>query len=260
MTLIQSWMDSLSVLKPKNLQLFLMVTLKSILEAYKLMFKYFWWVLLLQLVCYMQIGTAYFMRAFFIAAGLQSLLFFMICAATRPSIVKKNCAYFRSQLFSFLCYMGFLAGIAGIVFVLKLSLPTLFYVLFYTCVPFFILFFLDSEKNIKSYFLSMWYALKMILFNLPLIACAYVALFIFNESLIWIVDLLMSFLNQGIVMLVSNFRVLRPALFFLFSVTGGLQALVSQGILFMPVGICLYANIYIKRLHDQFELYYKQPQ
>jgi hypothetical protein len=256
MTLVQSWIDSLGVLKPKNLQLFLMVTLKSIVEAYKLMFNYFWWVLIIQLICYAQVSV----QTFLIATALQPLLLFMICAATRPSIVKKNCAYFRSQLFSFLCYMGLLAGIAGIVFVLNVSMPTLFYVLFYIWVPFFIFFFLDSEKNIKGYFLSMWYALKMILFNLPLIVCAYAVLLIFNESLIWIVDLLMSLLNQGIVMLVSYFRVLRPTLFFFFSVTGGLQALVSQGILFMPVGICLYANIYIKRLHDQFELYYKQPQ
>jgi len=28
----------------------------------------------------------------------------------------------------------------------------------------------------------------------------------------------------------------------------------------MPIGVCTYTNIYIKRLHDQFDLYFKQPQ
>jgi hypothetical protein len=31
-------------------------------------------------------------------------------------------------------------------------------------------------------------------------------------------------------------------------------------ILLLPIGICTYANIYIKKLHDQFDLYIKQPQ
>lgn len=261
MTLVQSWIDSLSLLKPKNLQLFLMVTLKSILETYKLMFKYFWWVLIIQLICYIYLSIQSF---FMVAVVLQSLLFFMICAITRPSIVKKNCAYLRTQFFPYLCYAGLIAGLSVIIFLCKVSMPASFYVLFYTWIPFFILFFLDSDKSIKSYFLSMWYALKMIFFNLPLIVCAYAVLFLFNGAFTWIAEwiaeLLSSLAYQGLMSLVSNFTSLKSIVLILFSVIGGLHYFILQGVLFLPISICLYANIYIKRLHDQFELYYKQPQ
>ena len=52
MTLVQSWIDSLTLLKPKNAQLFIMVTLKSIIETYKVMFWYWGWVIILMVLCY----------------------------------------------------------------------------------------------------------------------------------------------------------------------------------------------------------------
>jgi hypothetical protein len=29
--------------------------------------------------------------------------------------------------------------------------------------------------------------------------------------------------------------------------------------LLLPIGVCFYANIYIKKLHDQFDLYFQSP-
>lgn len=31
------------------------------------------------------------------------------------------------------------------------------------------------------------------------------------------------------------------------------------GAFLLPITVCTYANIYIKKLHDQFDLYHKQP-
>ena len=117
MTLFQSWADSLTLLKPKHLQLFVMVTIKSVVEAYKLYFKYFWW-LLLTLPIFLFItpdvaaawkyndiqSLAQYATLLGVAASLYGLLFLAACFATRPSILQKDCAYFRSQFKKILLY------------------------------------------------------------------------------------------------------------------------------------------------------------
>lgn len=50
MHLLNAWKESLSILKPANLKLFLLVTLKSILYVYELMFKKFWSLLLILII------------------------------------------------------------------------------------------------------------------------------------------------------------------------------------------------------------------
>src|SRR5260221_7807584 len=112
MTLVQSWIDSLTLLKPKNAHLFIMVTIKSIIEAYKLLFKYFWWAYVLFVgSCIVQFfiplvtewpitrdvnATLFdhiYAGSLFIVPGLLSfIVFFATCFATRPSVMNKNCA------------------------------------------------------------------------------------------------------------------------------------------------------------------------
>src|SRR5579872_3199647 len=113
MTLLQSWADSLTLLKPKNLQLFVMVTIKSIVEAYKLYFKYFWWLLLVMplflfvapdFVVAHYVAThndsvtlAYYLTLLGIATSLYGILFLAACFLTRPSILQKDCSYLRTE-------------------------------------------------------------------------------------------------------------------------------------------------------------------
>jgi hypothetical protein len=231
MTLVQSWIDSLTLLKPKNAQLFIMVTLKSIIEAYKLMFKYWWWAIVLMVGC--DIAPLFFpaLAPAFIEGSwrgemvdasrwLYQLLFFATCVATRPSVMKKDCAYFRSQMYAFLYIIIFLALMP------KLFWPTALSPLYI----FLVLFFLDSPKAPKNFFLSMWYALKMIIFNYPLLAIMgivfYVPVWLYYSSPIWLAPLAKNVLAA----------------------------------LLLPIGVCTYANIYIKKLHDQFDLYFPQAQ
>lgn len=261
MTLVQSWIDSLQLLKPKNLQLFALVTLKSIIEAYKLLFKYFWWLIVLQLLCY-KFGL--FGSYFFVVmiAVIQNLLFFMICAITRPSIGKKDCAYFRSQLYPFAYFAAFWTLLIAIGYFLGIVVPEgaeLLPVFVWTV--FSMLFFLDAEKSVKSFCVSLWYALKMILFNLPIVLCMYFAIYIFNASVVWLVGLLMDAIYQGLLMLGMKWIWMKDIVRWIVhhSVLLILQyALVP--LLLLPIGICTYANIYIKKLHDQFDLYFTQPQ
>lgn len=247
MTLLQSWADSLTLLKPKNLQLFVMVTIKSIIEAYSLYVKYFWW-LLLAMPLFLFIAPdlaaswqnndtqnlARYATLVGMAASLYGILFLAACFATRPSILQKDCAYFRTQFKKIILY--WLAWGALRVVLIKYAVPfgrILFSVGSVSlCSPaliFFVLFFADSDGGLKNIFVSMWNSVKMIIYNFPLIC---------------VINLLFSV------------SVLFFSYFFYISTL--MQIMI--GALLMPIGVCTYANIYIKKLHDQFDLYFKQLQ
>lgn len=233
MTLVQSWVDSLTLLKPKNLQLFIMVTIKSIKETYVLMFYYWSWLMVVLVLCYSL--PLFFPKLFFSKLELAvgdigvsgyiplisrwgyQVLIFATCLATRPSMMQKNCAYFRSQMISFLYIALFLCAIPLSIWPSALSPWSIFLILF----------FLDSAKGPKNFLLSMWYALKMIIFNYPLMVCVGICFY------------------MPVVLLNS--------IFFIPLMVHNIVA-----VLLLPVGICTYANIYIKKVHDQFDLYFKQ--
>ena len=252
MTLVQAWIDSVQLLRPKNFKLFIMVTLKSIIEAYKLLFKYFWWLILLLLIFYgCVIGNLYF---FALIVVIQSLLFFMVCSITRPSVAKKNCAYFRSQLYPFMYIIIFQLVLGGISYfipdALMISVKSLTSFLYFPWLTLLILFFLDSEKNIKKFFISMWHAVKMIVFNFPIIVCFYIAIYVFDIGILWFFEKCVELLFQLFIWVGVRSRMLLY-INYLMGITPSLL---------LPIGICTYANIYIKKLHDQFDLYVKQPQ
>lgn len=241
MTLVQAWIDSVQLLKPKNFKLFVMVTIKSIIEAYKLLFKYFWlevsafiaitvffaWIapslptLMSQFetVSYESIYWSYGVMSYL----LYGFLFLGVCFITRPSIDKKDGGYIRAQYKKIILYFFIIAF-------LGMSLLSAWSV-------FLVLFFLDSRGGPKNFLLSMWYALKMIIFNYPLLAVIGIIL----HLPIWLIHVICVYkYNQMLVLSVVLYNFI--------------------GILFLPIGICTYANIYIKKLHDQFDLYIKQPQ
>jgi hypothetical protein len=248
MTLLQSWADSLTLPKPKNLQLFVMVTIKSIIEAYKLYFKYFWW-LLLAMPLFLFVAPdfvvahfvkthndaqtlAYYLTLLGVAASLYGLLFLAACFLTRPSILQKDCSYLRTEFKKIIVYW-FLWG--------TLRVLLMKYTLYWKIVPlsnvslyspeliFFVLFFADSDGGVKNIFRSFWNMLKMLIYNFPLllivVVCFSFPTVLFNR-IIYVSPLMKLII----------------------------------GSLLMPIGVCTYANIYIKRLHDQFDLYFKQPQ
>jgi hypothetical protein len=244
MTLIQAWCNSLGLLKPKNAQLFAMVTLKSIIESYKLLFKYFWWAFALIIGCYVTwlwhitrfgpIDSIITDSAGFVTRWLFQFLLFAACLATRPSIAKKNCAYFRSYMFSFLYIALYLLVFPWYAW------PTAFssYDIFLT------LFFLDSARGPKSFLLSLWYALKMTVYNFPLLI---VVGFLFSLPAYF-------YSMMTIVLSAPDGKMMAQTLEYMFIGKSIFSLLV------MPVGVCTFANIYIQKLHDQFDLYVKQPQ
>ncbi len=246
MTLVQAWIDSLQLLEPKNLQPFAMATLKSTIQAYKLMFKYFWWLIALQLICF--IPSFLGIGSFFIAMGLYQLLFFMVCIIARPSIVKKDFAYFWSQLYCFIYFI--------LLLLVNSSVESVFasiggkFLPFSAWTVFTILFFLDSEKNVRNFFLSAWHALKMIIFNFPLILCLHIVLWLFTAVIFSLVNLI----TIGTVAFGMSVNISIESFFYV-----GLVYVIIM-VLLLPISVCPYANIYIKKLHDQFELYTEQSE
>jgi len=92
-----------------------------------------------------------------------------------------------------------------------------------------VLFFADSTGGLQNLFLSMWHAAKMILFNFPLLA-------------------IMGIVFHLPVFILNKYIFISPLMHHII------------GTLLLPIGVCTYANIYIKKLHDQFDLYVTQPQ
>jgi hypothetical protein len=237
MTLIQSWADSLTLLKPKNLQLFVMVTIKSIIEAYKLYFRYFWWVIHLMVVealfpYYFQLpeyalyNSSYNHVFFFISCWLYELLFLVACFSTRPSILQKDSAYFWFQLKRIALFWIFVP-------IFSWSSAT-YYGYIFT-----VLFFADSEGGPKSFLLSLWNAIKMVVFNLPLMMIL--------GGVVYLIGWLGG---RGLEQLMVAYGMsVYPQFFLLFNILGALL---------LPIGVCLYTNIYIKKLHDQFDLYFNK--
>jgi len=239
MTLIQSWVDSLTLFKPKNFQLFAMVTIKSIMQAYKILLYYFWWVMLLIAICavaprFIQLhdyafANVQYKNLFFVTScWLFELFFLAACFSTRPSILQKDSQYFIAQFKKIILFWIFMPLFSWS--------SAAYYGYIFT-----VLFFADSEGGPKNFLLSLWNALKMIVFNFPLIMI--LGGIIYGSG--WIGG---QYLAQ---ILIARGIPVYPQWFLFVNLIGALL---------LPIGVCIYTNIYIKRLHDQFDLYFSKSQ
>src|SRR5579885_88683 len=204
MQLLSSWKDSLSIFKPANFKLFCLVTLKSLMETYKVWLKYWGWL----------IGTffiiEYFWPQFPVTTGLDffamgpvnllnmgplvissllvikscliMLITFTLFLSARPSTLKKSYIYFSEYaiyLFYFviwclvlpLLWIGAFRGIQHISpsFAFNYSQILFFIFYFFASVTsiLYILFLLDSDGSFTAPIKELSRAIKMYLFNLP---------------------------------------------------------------------------------------------
>ncbi len=289
MKLIQAWKDSLKTLLPKNLKLFSLVTLKAIVECYKVLLRYWWWfILLLGAVTIFKVWLWYGVinRSSFVLtygakkflgvsilvwpdmalAVLSQLFIFIVCLATRPSVTKKDVNYFTSYL-PYFCYVFILLLPMGLPFffrhclLLKLfNSLAVFYAYWFIILLwltatspvfiFFLLFLLDSDKRPKQFVLSFYRSFKMIIYNYPLCWLLVVGFYCIG----YVVYYGMSLQMPSIALQQSQTEAWsREIEMMLESTIGFLKVLLS------PIPICIFANIYIKKLHEQFDLYFTQP-
>jgi hypothetical protein len=249
MQLLHAWRDSLSLLAPSNLKLFLMVSLKSVIEAYKVFFKnWWWWVFGLFGALLIIIGLAFFeltgyskvaRSIFFVLIAIFNLFSWGIFVlAARPSVAIKNYTYFKhyfwplllvvvmwaillvssTSLTVFLATNNYILQI--ILFVLSghISLLTFLWTFFW----------FDSDKRPRSAWISFTRALEMFVYNYPLFIIFFITYFI------------------GIILLVLLSYLIWPVDFI-------------SHFFINSVAICLLMNLYIKKLHEQPDLYFNQP-
>ena len=251
MTLFQSWKESLVIFLPASLKLFLLVTLKSLLEAYKTFFMYFWPLAGVYLFVDTIIGPfgmplwLGFGCSVFVSTFMQKLGFLHIplYLSIRTSVLQKNYRYFVGYgryilygivwLIFFTVSKGILAGYIGEGYTYQ------FYRIFMSATSmFFILFLLDSDGTISSVLKSVGRAVSMTVYNLPFVLIAWAALKV-------------GFLAFCFTLRLLPIGLLKQRMLF-YSVSKKIAYL-----LLLPIPACIMTNFYIKRLHEQFGVYYE---
>ena len=107
MNIIQSWKESLRLLRPENLKPFLMVTAKTVLDIYKNINKPLTsrgnWILFAAVaVLVLLTNTVKLLHLFWFEAlllnAIQYMLVFLFALAVRPSIDQKGWDYFYENI------------------------------------------------------------------------------------------------------------------------------------------------------------------
>lgn len=268
MRLLRSWRDSLLLLAPQNFKLFALVTLKSTFETYKVMMRAVWYFWMLPVIIVIQqlylgkeafearfltpLSVPYYIMVGALYVGFAAWVTITFCLATRPSIGQKNRLYFdnhRRFILPLACIaialwlLGFwlsrffnsvhyelTSALALVPALVVFMLPD-----FVPLLTFFILFFLDSDGSIKELWTAAVRAVKMTVYNLPLLLIL---------MTIITVPVLMLF-TYGTLHQWSGYMNLGMLLLYIF--------------LLKPLLINLWANIYIKKLHEMPDLYFNQP-
>lgn len=245
MTPLQSWVDSLSLLRPSALKLFCLMTLRSIGQAYAVLvraswpFYIFWWSILS--FCFFSVCLD--MQSVF--AGLYAAFFFVSAAATRPSVARKNWWYIV-YMASYRWYV--LVVLVGVSFVM-IGWPTVLRSLFFSILSIWTFFAFDSHKNVRGFIWSIVSAGKYALYNMPLIV---------------ITALIHTIGVKSVGFLAATFSFFGLSLS-KFLIEGGAVSLVSMATLWLstwlPIAMLslwavLMCNLYIKRVHEQPALYH----
>lgn len=263
MYLIQSWKDSLSLLIPRNLKLFLMVTVKGIKDVYVGALKYFWWFILLY-----GVGEIFFGNMPLIVSLFDSIWLFILALLVRASVAKKDRSYFvqYSKYFPIalggmwlilLIFLFLMIFIGFIVYLIKVGniqdvaevfhslQDNILYILITKISGIFIqawillsiFFLLDMPLNFKNWVKSIRFGYRMLIHNMPIFVILIGALSILFGFLDWVAIYILAFVPIDSTSILNVLSFMQE-----------------------PITVALVSNLYIKRLHEQPQLYFKEPQ
>lgn len=216
-----SWLENIQFFKPEKLKLFALITIKSLLDMYKNLIFGAWPFLIIFIL----------LIGFNVLPGIKGLLLHLFLIASRPSTGIKNLYYFVKMFFS------------TVLFLILFSIPSsLLTNLGWFLAPLFLeaiiiyqdLFLLDAGGYPSSSLKAFWQGVKMYVYNAPfslVISFAYWAL-------ITAAEFSTMFLNM-------QFSIYSHSVFFY--------------MICMPLFCTILTNWYIKRLHEQFGVYYDIP-
>ena len=235
MNIMVSWKDSLKLLKPENLKPFLLVTLKTTVDTYKFMnhplpVRGNWFMAAVLILLISLTNSIKLFNLFWLQGFLDDVLFFgmyfIFCVGMRPSVDLKSWEYFKFYLsqFWYLLALFLVLGLTNIFIIPFLFIGFIF----------FLFFALDTRGSFSELIQAARNAGVMIVYNLPLMTVLYLVISTMHIFVYYLVRLALSY-------------------------WGGLTMVVILYLIFIPIAVAFISNIYIKRLHDQPELYFTQP-
>lgn len=253
-TLTYSWLDSLKTFLPENLKTNLLLTLNAIKDIIKnINYKR-----LIILLIYLII-LAYFRENYFSTASLiiSSLILVDILIYARPSIDFKDSSYYLKmhyKTFPFVLTPALIYSLSSkfwdnsiiqiintfnksFLMINSLFKNSYFNPALYIISPFlvfFMLFLMDSKKELKSYFSSGYRAFKMFIYNYPF---CFIAYNIFKVTSITIEKTLYYLLPQTAALLIFYL--------ILFLIT-------------IPFYLVFMTNFYVNQIHTKFNIYYTE--
>lgn len=256
MYLITSWRESFTLLKPSNVKLLLLVSIKASIHTYALLLKYWWWLLvvigiadillvgqlLVEPTAIMYHVSVWWIYAYFF---IKALLWFVICLSARSSIKNKNINYFAAYIGRFF-WISWLLGILifcilGIAAALFLNLfnfqpiTVSFFGIRYALAYLIVIwnFFLLDHGSPRYWLKAFINALYMIVLNFPFIIVSFI---LFN-LILQLIKVMQIYLINAL-----PWSVQLVLLDFLFVMSG-------------IVMINIISTFYIKRAHDQCDIY-----
>ena len=279
MKIALSWVESLQVFKPANFKLFLLVTLKSIIETYKILFTKFWWVFLGFVA--MDYVIAYSVAYNGARSGLLLvtdfyfvLILFLMFLVIRPSVQQKNVSYVQKYWKQFMFFLVFgavfgiiVAYISGTRFQLEIGedddiiylateglswIGTL--LLLAPAIvtgPLFVItnsFLFDTNGSLKAMFFSLWGGIKFCVYNYPFCILGLLLFHYLFQAIDGATFFVLGLFDIPLIAIIGQDYVMLPAL----------NTIKYVSMLFWPIPLCFFINFYVKRLHEQFELYFEK--
>ena len=261
MQLWQKWKESwVNFFEPKTLQQFLMITLKTIFQTYKVWFTYFGWALFLYLLCDALYPTVHVSGFVFLnaeslswsmAAWLRFIgwyaLLFTLYLSCRPSVMPKGFIY---TIGYFKHYVQFLLGILFfswidyiLVFTLGFGGPVHMYDLGMSFIVIFsVLFFINGPAQLQYLIRSYIKGFTMLWYNAPLCVVFGISFMLIFRTLCAAIVMLLSFL---IALKLGNYPILFAEWFER-----------AFYMLLMPIPVSFIVNIYTKKIYEDFALYF----
>lgn len=207
-SIIESWKDSLALLIPRNFKSFALITFKSMINTYKAIFSY-WWFLYLASIALKFIVLFIVPRLFitfndfetpgellkliekqqiiaiilgYLAYALNVILSFFICLAVRTSITPKNYSYYYDYLKKY----WYCLPLILCVFPIKI---VLFSWLIYCLVTIFLFFIFDLPLSLSNTIQALSSSIRFMFHNAPLFLLLGLLLdlfyYIINEKIIY---------------------------------------------------------------------------
>ncbi|MCX5925170.1 MAG: hypothetical protein NT124_02645 [Candidatus Dependentiae bacterium] len=244
MGLLAAWKESLDILRPHNLKLFMLVTLNTFVQGCKVFMRsVIWWFIPLIIAYNYFFNTV--VRDLLYSVGDQAFInyvtivlpmngvFFLSSLMIHPSVKRKTIGYFFSwrNLIIGLIYFIYTSFICYTLVFRGPFVPTLLHgiiamIIWMIYSVLFLFFLLDSDISLAAIGQSMVRAAKMVLYNAP-------------AFLLIMILLLISFIALVSLLPYQLFKEITP---------------VPHCALFLGL-ISAINNIYIKKLHDNKNLY-----